>query len=367
MTRRRRGRIEALGVAVVALMGCGAPIIEPTSSSFTTPNRATPTHIATPMPTPSGVAVPASIDATGATDVAAELNRFVEGVPDGSRIVFPAGSTYLLSQGIQIADRTGLTFEGNGATLQVAPGASGADQLSSLFVLGHRYDGFWDGGNRKITIHGFALVGNNPHPAVFVAGTEGQNGVEVEDSHDVLLYDLTIRAVWGDGVKIGWASDGVTFRDSAVTSAGRNGVTVTSGRNITVERVAFGTSGYCVFDVEPNYESEVATHITFRNNTAETWGNAFLAVEGSHTGATIDGITVTGNTVTGGSLRTIVDNGGAARMKGITFSNNTSAIAVRGPVLRFAHVDRLTIVGNVQPLTSGRLTAIIDATGVTSD
>jgi hypothetical protein len=34
-------------------------------------------------------------------------------------------------------------------------------------------------------------------------------------------------------------------------------------------------------------------------------------------------------------------------------------------VLMFAHIDGLTVTGNVQPLTSGSLASITDCTGVT--
>ena len=54
-----------------------------------------------------------------------------------------------------------------------------------------------------------------------------------------------------------------------------------------------------------------------------------------------------------------------ARRQNIVFTNNTSTVAGGGPVLRFAHIDGLTVTGNVQPLSSGVLASITDSTGVT--
>jgi hypothetical protein len=42
------------------------------------------------------------------------------------------------------------------------------------------------------------------------------------------------------------------------------------------------------------------------------------------------------------------------------------AVGERGPVLFFKHVDGLTVTGNIQRLSSGFLTRIIDCTGVTT-
>jgi hypothetical protein len=164
-------------------------------------------------------------------------------------------------------------------------------------------------------------------------------------------------------VKVGHGSTSVWIHDNTVTSVGRNGVTITSGRDITVERNTFGVVGYCVFDVEPNDASEATYNAKFLANTAISWGNAFLAVEGGEKGAIIDGVVVDGNTVSGGSILTVIDNGGTARMKNIAFTNNTGGKAAAGPVLFFAHIDGLTVTGNVQPLTSGVLMRITNSTG----
>jgi hypothetical protein len=59
----------------------------------------------------------------------------------------------------------------------------------------------------------------------------------------------------------------------------------------------------------------------------------FVAVEGSHTGASINGVTISGNTVSGGSLSAVIDNGGTARMLNIAFTGNTAQSRGYGPFL----------------------------------
>ena len=274
--------------------------------------------------------------------------------------MFKAGGTYRLSQGIQLANRTGLTLDGNGATLRT----TGTGNLASLIILGHRYGGAWGGTNRNITIRGFVLAGAQPSPVL--TAYEHQHGIQVENSVGVQIANMTVRGVYGDGIKVGSnETSNVWFHDSRIESAGRNAVTVTAGSNITAERLTIGSVGYCVFDVEPNTSSAAARNVIFRDSTAVSWANVFVAVEGAHTGATIDGVTVSGVSISGKSLFTVIDNGGTSRMKNITVTNNSSAVKAAGPVLRFAHIDGLTVTGNVQPLSSGALASITDCTGVT--
>lgn len=307
------------------------------------------------------VTVPESLDTTGTHDVSAALNKFIASVPDGSVIAFPSGATYRLDEGIQFANRHNLIFAGYGATLRVGTGASGRNQLASSFVLGHAYGGYWAGGNTDIAIRDFVLVGNSPTPGVFRCGTEHLASFEVDGSKRVEIAGCHASGYYGDFVKIG-NSTSVWVHDNTVPTVGRSGATIISGKDIVFERNSFGTVGYCVFNVEPNSASEATYNARFLENTAESWDCAFVSVEGSHTGATIDGITVTGNIVKNNSIRTVVDNGGKARIRNVLFTDNTGTKADDGPVLLFAHVDALTVANNIQPLSSGSLMRITDST-----
>jgi hypothetical protein len=130
---------------------------------------------------------------------------------------------------------------------------------------------------------------------------------------------------------------------------------------VVIERVAFDTSGYCTFDIEPNDSSQGARRIIFRDNTAGTWTNSFFSGEGAPD-SVVDGVTITGNTVTGDSLTTIVRLPTGRR--NITITNNTSHVTARGPVLRLSYIDGLTVMGNTQPLSSGELADIKHSTNV---
>jgi hypothetical protein len=71
-----------------------------------------------PVATPGNYTVPASIDATGATDVSTALSNFIASVPDGSTITFPSGGSYRVDTPITMTNRNGLTFVGNSSTIK---------------------------------------------------------------------------------------------------------------------------------------------------------------------------------------------------------------------------------------------------------
>jgi hypothetical protein len=319
-----------------------------------------------PPITTQTVYIPGGIDQTGVTDTSNDINTFIASIDDGSVIEFPSGATYRLDQGIQFANRNNLVFEGNATTLIVGSGASASDQLASSFVIGHTYGGYWAGNNSDIEIRNFYLQGNDSTPGTFTSGQEAQAAFEVEGATRLYIHDCVSSAYPGDFVKIGDGSSQIWLRNNTVESTGRNGVSVIDGSNIMIENNTFTTCGYCIFDVEPNSGSQSVTNAVFKYNTIASWGNAFFALEGSHTGAAIDSISVQNNNISTSSLLTIADNGNTSRMLNVIFTDNISyGGSVSGPVLTFAHIDGLTVTGNTQTHT-GSLTSITDCTDVTT-
>ena len=134
-----------------------------------------------------------------------------------------------------------------------------------------------------------------------------------------------------------------------VVTAGRNGLTVVQGARVLAEDNDYDKVGYVTFDDEPNFATEASRDITFRNNTAGTWGLAFVSIDGGERGAPINRIIITGNVTTGKAMYVDIDNGGAVMMKNIVFSNNRSSIAASGPRLIFAR--RGWAHGDRQPAT----------------
>jgi hypothetical protein len=328
----------------------GGPATTPTSAPTPTPTPTPkPTPTPTPTPAPAGIAVPASIDSTGATDASAALYAWVRTVPDGSTIVFKAGGYYRMDTGLIVNGRHNLTFEGNGATLKSNGGYTEASSLFRVF------------GDTGIVIRDFNLVGNSPTPGVYRPGQEGAHGIQIVEGSNIEIANVNISNTYGDCANTDYWTDGVWFHDSSCKSSGRNGVAIFAGKNMTVERVVFDKNGGGVFDIEPYQSSGGATNIKFINNTSGTHTNGFFDANG---GSVISNITVSGNTLTGGSLGGYVWLA-SPRVQNLVFTNNTATVPRAGPAMYFSHIDGLTVTGNVQPLTSGVFAQIADCTGVT--
>ncbi|MFA6004252.1 MAG: Ig-like domain-containing protein, partial [Elusimicrobiota bacterium] len=325
---------------------------------------------------PGTYIVPSTIDGTGATDVTAALNNWIATVPNGtaalpSTIMFPSGKTYLLSQGLQFANRSYWTLSGYGAKLKLAP-AAGFTQLQSLIIAGKIYNGYYAGGNTNIIIKGFELEQSNPTPGVFNSSREQCSAVEIEGGNGVEVFDILAHGIAGDGFRIGDASQNINIHNNHIQDAGRNGVSIIDGDQVLMENNQFDDMGYYTFDAEPNDTTQSVTNATFRNNTAGSWGPengygaGFFAAGGSGY-KVIDRITVTGNTINGSanaSLLTHCNTNQTTRMSNIVFTNNTASQSAAGPVLNFKNIDGLTITGNTQPLSSGVLTSLNNCTGV---
>lgn len=150
-----------------------------------------------PATASSPVVAPSAIDSTGATDVTASLLAFIEGVPDGSTISFPAGARYRIEESLIIEGRRDLTFEGNGAEFFATTEAD----------RNRRH--WWIRNSDGITIRDVVVRGANPHAgtgdAAYRADREAQHGFDFGGTKNALFEGVTVTDVYGDFVYIGLA------------------------------------------------------------------------------------------------------------------------------------------------------------------
>lgn len=328
------------------------------------------------------VRVPASIDHTGRRDVSAQLQRFVDRVPNHSRIVFRARGVYRLRHGIKLFNRRGLVFDGNGATLRAK--GSGSRPMDSPFAL--------MAGDRGITIRDFTLVGNNPDAGTsraFHGGAEHLAGVYLGGARDILIEDVTIRDFYGDCVYVGasgstWSRN-VTFQDSRCLRTGRHGVGLIAGRDVTIQRVRFDKVGFMVVDIEPDRSIDGAVDVVIRKNRVGSYGltgryvSWFVAASAGARGAPVRDLTIRGNKVVGVGRAgydgqalgiSVIIDGGVGPRSGIVIRGNSSTRTVtrtgHGAPILIRGASGVTVVGNRQPMRSGAFARISGSTKVVS-
>ena len=304
--------------------------------------------------------VPDSIDATGASDASAALQTWLNSVPDGSTIVFKAGGTYRMDLGLIANGRSNLILDGNGATLQSNGGFLEASSLLRIF------------NDTDILIRNFTLIGNSPTPGVFQGGQEGAHGVQIVGGARIEVAGCDISNTYGDCANTDYWSDSVCMHDCTCHYSGRCGFAVLSGTNLLIEHNTYDHNGGMVFDIEPYEEDGGADGVQFINNTSlyqAPYGpeDYFFGanVNGLTQSAGINNVTVSGNTLDHGVLKGIVAVS-PVRFNSVVVTDNTAVgDTAAGPLLRFAHIDGLTVTGNQVALSSGELAQITDCTGVT--
>jgi hypothetical protein len=310
--------------------------------------------------------VPSSIEATGSQDVSSAMASFIDGVPDGSTIVFPAAATYFLDgDGIVLTGRRDLVFAGRGATLKFT-GCGTADSAFKLIDT------------RRIVIRDFVLIGDFP-------GGDHDNdcqaslGVGMYGARDTTISRVDVRKPYGhcwytsQTDASGW-TDGARIEDSRCVGAGTMGLAIVAGRNVTIEGSTLKDIVLFPFDIEPNDADGGGEYIAIRDNVVDGYGidsyfTPWVLAAAPDIGS-YQHITFERNRVIRGATHGATLAGLATRMDGeapkrdIVIRNNTTDIPGEGPVMRFRNVDGLTVSGNVQPLLRGPLTRCSGCTNV---
>jgi hypothetical protein len=332
--------------------------------------------------------VPASIDAICATNVSAALNSWIKSQANGSTLIFPAGSCYQLGgdAGLNLSGRSGLTLVGTGSTLLLR--TTGASNFSSAFFLQN---------STHITIRGFTVDGGNTATGTTGAAAavnEHMNAAVIRAGSSFIEFDhISWDRIRGFGPLISadggtvWPSD-ISIHDCTIRG-GEMGVGIVAGRRIQIIHNAINDSVYTAIDLEPDASQSagggfVDVLISDNDVTGYGWGQNltswFVAANPSDavlTTAVMDNLTITGNRIHAGAPGP--KNGNATGLGGlgirmnkanvkrnVTITNNWTLTpnTMSGAVMNFASVSNLTVTGNTQPLTSGKLVSDLNGTGV---
>jgi hypothetical protein len=336
---RRRHRslatrsLVALGAIALLVVGC-SPVSRPQGA----PGRT--------------VQVPASIDATGTHDVTGPLQQFLSSTPSGTTIVFPRGARYRIEGTIYLRRRNNMVIEGSGATLFAT-------------TLGDRTRSHWlvrDSVNMRF--RGLTIVGSAKSAGMgdeaYEPSLEAQHAFQLEGVRQFELDSVTASDVQGDFVNIArdphskaW-SDGVWIHDSNFARNGRMGISITSGRNIVIERNRITDTRRSTIDLEPNTSSGGAEFVKIDRNWIGPGRLNFVSAgkTASTRSNDVHDVMISNNTLDGHILNVFVATRTSTgqRRSNIAVVNNTSNKPAHGVApLRFTYIDGVTVRGNRQP------------------
>lgn len=230
----------------------GAVTSSTTAAPSTTTTTVAPT---TPTTAPPTSAPTCNVDpADGETAIMAAI----EGCPDGSTVLFPAGRSYTVGRKIEVKDRRDLTIDGNGSTFTSTADGTTTQAVNGVWVL-------LRGSN--VTLKNMTSVGSFDVPgprslAKLTAPrfTEAAMGYGLYGVDGARLVDVKALRVWGDGVTTGPDTyvDGSTadytrnvhIERMHVETTGRHCWAPTSGENITIQDSVCKDAWYGGLDAE---------------------------------------------------------------------------------------------------------------------
>ena len=311
-----------------------------------------------PLPTSRAtVTVPASIDATGATDVTSKLTTFFERVPSGTTVVFPAHAIYRCDGSLVLYRAANLTIDGNGAVLKTETTGAGATPSTGRSWEWPRSRASivleW---SSNVRIENLTISGpNSPggygtyHPAL-----EAQAGVDVEYSANVSITSDTIRFVYGDFVYISGGSRNIQVTDNVFNGSGRQGVSVTDAQYVLIEHNSMFRAGRSAIDLEPGTHAGLAEHVDIYDNEIVKAGLSFVAAQGY--GPYVSNVNVVGNDLIEMPMDIQVRASDGSQRHNWMVLNNTTDFVQGSPVapIEFWNVSGIVIEGNHQPMVSSR-------------
>jgi Right handed beta helix region len=316
-----------------------------------------------PVGAATDVPVPDSIDRTGATDVTKELNDLFAGLAPGSTVVFPAGGRYRVEGVLQLLDRSNLTIDGNGSTFFALTTGSGATPPNSGYrrYWPRRREHFAIRRSVNVTLRDLTVHGANANagatPQAYVPALEGQAGVSIAKSTNVVLDSVRIEDTYGDFVWIAGGSRSISVRNSTMVGSGRQGIAVVNATGVTVEDNDIREVARSVVDLEPAGRA-VANSVVVRRNRVGNYRNFLLAAVGGGPG--VNQTWLHDNQVDGGNGVSVAAGFWARQRRGLHILNNVGTAGTRAPsrtahnglihrgMIQLTNLDGVEIRGNVQ-------------------
>jgi hypothetical protein len=295
------------------------------------------------------VTVPSSIDATGGADVVKALNDFFAHVPDGSTIQFPKNGKYRIEDTLLLEDRHNLVIQGNGS--QFFPTTDGYRERAQWKFRG----------GSGITVQDVVVKGNNKAGGTSDAAgnltLEAQHGFTLQGVDHFTLLRANISETYGDFVTIadnnGPWSKHVTIRDSHFERNGRQGISITSGEDVVIERNNISQVRRGVIDIEPDSERGGALRVRIADND---FGESHLPFfqSGGRPGR-VEDISLVGNRFHGEIMRVIVKPPGTSRRARFSIIDNIRVDEdkpLNSTPLSFFRTDGIIIRGNRQAFSA---------------
>lgn len=279
-----------------------------------------------------------------ADDIAPLWAAWIETVPDGSTIVFPAGR-YRARDTLNVFRRNDLVLQGPGTAgaatiVQVGDGyeAERPPQRSAIVVHS----------SHRIVVEGLTIEGANRRGSAtdpMNNPLEGQHGINVTwDCTDVRVSNNRISNTYGDGISTQGRSTRVLIEGNTIRDVGRQGISSIDAFDSTIRGNDVAGTAINGIDVEPN---RAGARVSVENNLLAGKGATLAAL-----GPRLSDVSFSHNRIRG-PLRVLLyseqsTDRGTQRLRRLRVEANTGS-ALAGPdepAIEAVNVDFLSVEDN---------------------
>ena len=286
-----------------------------------------------------------AIDATGGSDVTAELQALFDRTPNGGVVRLARDGNYRVDGMIVLSERRDLVIDGNGARIFAGTrGEPGRNQLRFL-------------GGSGIKVRNLEIQGAHPHGGLdgYVPELEFQAAITIAGVTDIEIDRVNIHDTYGDSIFIDRLLEkddqdtvGVWIHDSTFARNGRQGIAVIDGRDIVIERNRFTDMARGTVDLEPLGKLAVE-NVHIIDNHVGPGQLLFVPMAG---GAPVNRVVIARNTLRGRVLSVSAKTPAGQRRRQFWVVDNTTDTPANGPPVEFFRVDGASVHGNRQPVTA---------------
>lgn len=193
------------------------------------------------------------------TDGTEDYTHFIQkAIDENQNLLLPNFPILINDLGLQLKSNSNIYFQSQ-SILLMKPSRKSKFTMINLSNV------------RNVNLYNVKLIGDrNTH--LNEKGEWGM-GISIYGSTNINIYNIDIKDTWGDGIYINSQKDkqsrNVLIRNGHIDNARRNGISIISGENITIDNVLVsntnGTRPAAGIDIEPNHRTDVLKNITLKN------------------------------------------------------------------------------------------------------
>ena len=290
---------------------------------------------------------PAAIPADCSRDVTADLTAWFASVPDNSVLSFAPNGCYRVDGTLVIAHRSGLTFEGNNATVKQV--TDGSELVNPKKV---RTRNVWTfATSTNLVVRNLTTVGANPFAGrddrAYSPKFEAQHAYLIQGVNGMVMDNVDAYDVFGDFVALGGNVSNFTVRNSSFARNGRQGWSI-NGTNIVFENNSITETRRATIDMEPPLPTFASKNVYIRNNDVGPGRLFFFSSVGA--AAPMDNINITGNRLHKKAFVVFVAPPKGSRSNYHVVGNvSDGPVSGFGSAMVFKNIQGLEVRGNTIP------------------